>query len=153
VLKPVFFDFSKDNTVTWKSLSLKAKSGFILLNIANIGPFYVSLTTLLDTNLSVDQFSIDYKWYLFFSLAGPLQLLMTAVVLEILVHFFIFYRCQFAWVSALAGIIWIGINDSFAMLVFYKKYPLIAGFPLAPFVSITILLGLFLVKTHVFQKK
>lgn len=149
-----FFDFSIDQNLSWKSLSRNAKIGMVLLNIACIGPLYISLTTLFSTNLSIDNIPFEKQnWYLFFSLAGPLQLLMTGVVLEILVNFLIFYKFKFAWISALVGIIWIGLNDSFAMLVFYKKYPQIAGFPLAPFVSITIIFGLLLVRAHVFQKK
>lgn len=131
-------------------LTLKEKIGFIILNIANLGPFYMSLKIIFDSQTSLGAME---KWPLFFSMAGPLQLLMSAVILEISVHFFIIKKNKFAWWSSLLATIWIGLNDSISILVFYVKYPLLSPFPLAPFVSSGIILGLILMKDYVFEKE
>jgi len=129
-------------------LNRKEKIAFAILNIANLGPFYMSLKIIFDAQSSL--VTLD-KWPLFFSMSGPLQLLMSAVILEISVNFFIIRKNRLAWWSALIATIWIGLNDSISILVFYVKYPSSAPFPLAPFVSSGIIFGLILVKDYVFS--
>lgn len=124
----------------------------IILNISSLGPFYMSLRIIFGEHISFEILSEKQNvWLLFFSFAGPIQLLMTAVLLQVWINFFVIHKSKLAWWTALIATLWIGINDSMAMLVFALKYPQYSFFPLPPFVTSGLLLGLYLIKDHVFE--
>ena len=148
-----FFEIYYDKDSTWGALTNKSKAGMIILNLANLGPFYMSLQIIFGNSQWIESLvgQDDAKWALFFSLAGPIELLMSAVILEVWINFLIFKKSKAAWWAVLLGTLWIGLNDSLAIIVFNLKYPQYSPIPLAPFVAGGLLLGLYLIKDHVFK--
>ncbi len=146
------FEISYDMNSTWKELSPKSKAGMIVLNLANLGPFFMSLFIIFVKFRPIESLiGDDFKWPLFFSLVGPVALLMSAVILEVWINFFIFKKSKAAWWAVLFGTLWISLNDSMAIIVFNLKYPQFSPIPLAPFVAGGLLLGLYLIKDHIFK--
>ena len=147
-------DYNVPN-LSWKSLSIQGRLGIICLNISLLGPFYMALTLIGQQNN--DFFAVpplsEAPWRMYFSLIGPIQLLMSAVLMEVWTNFFIVRGNKIAWWAALAGTMWIGLNDSMASLIFWIKFPDLSTPPLAPFVTTGLLLGLYLIKSSVFNSQ
>ena len=145
-------DFN-DRSMGWKTISNKGRVGIIILNISLLGPFYMALSLIYRQNLTTNIEGQVDLWPVYFSLIGPIQLLISAALLEIVVNFFIIKGNKAAWWAALIGSFWIGLNDSIASTVFWSKFPKISTPPLAPFVTAGVLLGLYLTNEFIFKHR